>query len=76
MVFGFGDKGITIRDAHFPGRPGIDSYGNGGFRFADMSHRGSLLFFRPAYTAGSRRRRRRSPGRPSNGCLPRPASSS
>ena len=43
MVFGFGDKGITIRDAHFPGRPGIDSYGNGGFRFADMSHRGSLL---------------------------------
>ena len=43
MVFGFGDKGITIRDAHFPGRPGFDSYGNGGFRFADMSHKGSLL---------------------------------
>lgn len=32
-----------IRDAHFPGRAPIDSYGNGGFRFADMSHRGSLL---------------------------------
>jgi len=31
-------------DAHFPGRPAIDAYGNGGFRFADMSHRGSLLF--------------------------------
>lgn len=43
MVFGFGDKGIMVRDAHFPGRAVIDSYGNGGFRFADMSHRGSLL---------------------------------
>jgi uncharacterized protein len=30
--------------AHFPGRPMIDAYGNGGFRFADMSHRGHLLF--------------------------------
>jgi uncharacterized protein len=28
---------------HFPGQAGIDSYGRGGFRFADMSHRGSLL---------------------------------
>ncbi len=28
---------------HFPGRPPIDAYGNGGFRFADMSHRGNLL---------------------------------
>ena len=28
---------------YFPGRPPIDAYGNGGFRFADMSHRGSLL---------------------------------
>lgn len=26
-----------------PGRAPIDAYGNGGFRFADMSHRGSLL---------------------------------
>jgi uncharacterized protein len=26
-----------------PGRFPIDSYGNGGFRFADMSHRGSIL---------------------------------
>ncbi|TRL41579.1 Mth938-like domain-containing protein [Rhizobium straminoryzae] len=30
-------------DAHFPGRAPIDAYGNGGFRFADMSHRGSLI---------------------------------
>lgn len=27
----------------YPGRAAIDAYGNGGFRFADMSHRGSLL---------------------------------
>src|SRR5690606_11645073 len=36
-------KGIEIREAHFPGRAPIDAYGNGGFRFAEMSHRGSLL---------------------------------
>lgn len=36
-------KGIVIRDAHFPGRAPIDAYGNGGFRFAGMSHRGSIL---------------------------------
>ncbi|PWL18001.1 hypothetical protein DKP76_09700 [Falsochrobactrum shanghaiense] len=35
--------GIKIREAHFPGRAPIDAYGNGGFRFADMSHRGSIL---------------------------------
>jgi len=35
--------GPQIRAAHFPGRAPIDAYGNGGFRFADMSHRGSLL---------------------------------
>ncbi|MES0882148.1 Mth938-like domain-containing protein [Roseibium sp. SCP14] len=34
---------MEIRDAHFPGRAPLDAYGNGGFRFADMSHRGSLL---------------------------------
>lgn len=26
-----------------PGREPIDSYGSGGFRFGDMSHRGSIL---------------------------------
>ncbi|MGF0537934.1 Mth938-like domain-containing protein [Agrobacterium sp. ES01] len=36
-------QGIVIRDAHFPGSSQIDAYGDGGFRFADMSHRGSLL---------------------------------
>lgn len=34
---------MKIRDAHFPGRAPLDAYGDGGFRFADMSHRGALL---------------------------------
>ncbi|MCO5057595.1 MAG: Mth938-like domain-containing protein [Rhizobiaceae bacterium] len=36
-------RGIEFRAAHFPGRAPVDAYGNGGFRFADMSHRGSIL---------------------------------
>ncbi|MBP0439819.1 Mth938-like domain-containing protein [Tianweitania sediminis] len=36
-------RGLEIRQAHFPGRAPIDAYGDGGFRFADMSHRGSIL---------------------------------
>jgi uncharacterized protein len=36
-------QGIEMRQAHFPGRAPIDAYGNGGFRFASMSHRGSIL---------------------------------
>lgn len=28
---------------HYPQQVSIDAYGNGGFRFAGMSHRGSLL---------------------------------
>ena len=35
--------GMSLRAAHYPGRAPIDAYGNGGFRFADMSHRGSLM---------------------------------
>ena len=27
----------------YPGRAPIDAYGNGGFRFAEMSHRGSIM---------------------------------
>lgn len=34
---------VEIRNAHFPGRAPLESYGNGGFRFAGMSHQGSLL---------------------------------
>ncbi|MGI9411634.1 MAG: Mth938-like domain-containing protein [Hyphomicrobiaceae bacterium] len=29
--------------ASYPGTAPIDAYGNGGFRFAEMSHRGSIL---------------------------------
>ncbi len=36
-------EGIVVRAAHFPGRAPVDAYGNGGFRFAGMSHRGSIL---------------------------------
>jgi uncharacterized protein len=32
-----------MRGAHFPGRAPIDAYGNGGFRFAGMSHRGGIV---------------------------------
>jgi uncharacterized protein len=31
------------RAAHFPGLAPIEAYGNGGFRFAGMSHRGDIL---------------------------------
>jgi len=30
-------------NAHYPYRAPIEAYGNGGFRFAGMSHRGSLI---------------------------------
>jgi uncharacterized protein len=36
-------SGIIMREARFPGRAQIDAYGNGGFRFAEMSHRGSIM---------------------------------
>lgn len=32
-----------VYNGFVPGRFPIDAYGNGGFRFADMSHRGSIL---------------------------------
>ncbi len=35
--------GIVIREAHFPDRAPVDAYGDGGFRFAGMSHRGAIL---------------------------------
>ncbi|MBZ6074795.1 Mth938-like domain-containing protein [Microvirga puerhi] len=36
-------SGGRTYDGFVPGRYPIDAYGNGGFRFADMSHRGSIL---------------------------------
>lgn len=38
-----GGGGFLMEPARFPGRAPIEAYGNGGFRFADMSHRGSIL---------------------------------
>jgi len=35
--------GFLMQPARFPGRAPIEAYGNGGFRFAEMSHRGSIL---------------------------------
>jgi uncharacterized protein len=35
--------GLTADAPHLPSPAPIDAYGNGGFRFAGMSHRGSLL---------------------------------
>ncbi len=37
--------GLALDDPHLPTPAPIESYGNGGFRFAGMSHRGSLLCF-------------------------------
>jgi len=34
---------MTSDAPHLPRSAPIDAYGNGGFRFAEMSHRGSLL---------------------------------
>jgi uncharacterized protein len=34
---------MNVPPARFPGQAPIDAYGNGGFRFAGMSHRGSIL---------------------------------
>jgi uncharacterized protein len=34
---------MNAADRHLPDPAPIDAYGNGGFRFAGMSHRGSLL---------------------------------
>lgn len=37
------DLSTDLASAHFPQQVGIDAYGNGGFRFAELSHKGSLL---------------------------------
>ncbi|MEM1045733.1 MAG: MTH938/NDUFAF3 family protein [Pseudomonadota bacterium] len=38
-----GPQGTIVRPAHFPDRAPIDAYGDGGFKFANMAHRGGLL---------------------------------
>jgi uncharacterized protein len=34
---------VSQNDRHLPQAAAIDAYGKGGFRFADLSHRGSIL---------------------------------
>jgi uncharacterized protein len=34
---------MTLERPHLPRQEQVDSYGNGGFRFGEMSHRGSIL---------------------------------
>ena len=34
---------MPVAPAFYPGQAPIDAYGNGGFRFAGMSHRGAIL---------------------------------
>jgi uncharacterized protein len=34
---------VIVDDPHLPQAAAIDAYGKGGFRFAGMSHRGSIL---------------------------------
>jgi uncharacterized protein len=34
---------MTALQGYVPGRHKVEDYGNGGFRFADMSHRGSII---------------------------------
>lgn len=36
-------QSLELQEAHYPRRAPISAYGRGGFRFAGMSHRGSLL---------------------------------
>src|SRR5271155_5770459 len=38
-----GGTGVDEANRHLPHPAPIEAYGKGGFRFADMSHRGSLL---------------------------------
>lgn len=38
-----GEPVRQLHDGFVPGRFAIDAYGRGGFRFADMSHRGAIL---------------------------------
>jgi uncharacterized protein len=40
-----------MAEGHYPYQAPIDAYGNGGFRFAEMSHRGSLLCLPGGMTA-------------------------
>ncbi len=42
---------MSSAPARYPGQPPIEAYGDGGFRFAGGSHKGSLLCLRGAVLA-------------------------
>jgi len=46
-----GEEQGETQQGRFPGRAPVDAYGNGGFRFAGMSHRGSILLLPSAILA-------------------------
>lgn len=45
MAGGLGQNGLGHDAPHLPTPAPIDAYGNGGFRFSGMSHRGSIICF-------------------------------
>ncbi|MCM5556173.1 Mth938-like domain-containing protein [Pleomorphomonas sp. JP5] len=42
-LFGPRGRALERRQQHLPEQVPVDAYGNGGFRFGGMSHRGSIL---------------------------------
>jgi len=46
-----GEIAGTSQAGRYPGRAPIEAYGNGGFRFAGMSHRGAILCLPSAVVA-------------------------
>ncbi|SCM75239.1 Uncharacterized 12.7 kDa protein in helA 5'region [uncultured Pleomorphomonas sp.] len=42
-LFGPRSRPLERREQHLPEQVPVDAYGNGGFRFGGMSHRGSIL---------------------------------
>ncbi|PIO96881.1 Mth938-like domain-containing protein [Pleomorphomonas carboxyditropha] len=42
-LFGPRSRPLERREQHLPEQLPVDAYGNGGFRFGGMSHRGSIL---------------------------------
>ena len=45
---------MSEANRHLPYAAAIEAYGKGGFRFADMSHRGSLIVSAPRHLGVAR----------------------
>ena len=59
----------VLHDGFVPGRFAIDAYGRGGFRFAEMSHKGSIIVT-PAPAAARRASVAPAKNSRSSGCAP------